>query len=241
MKGTIKVNVQHSVYWKGTRQGTHVGFWLLKGPLKANLFLCRWFESEETSGMSWKWELLPGCLNLTLKVILDKKGGFVLFVKCHQIEKCPFCKAYAFGGVGGQSSSEQKQTSKIEERKRLWLKNRQVCKSEASPALRRWRKEGTYQSRTETKQECQNDKGKTISTWPAATMLTCNEKGTDIWEAETQKFMDSKKKKAALMFYKSNFLMMYSNLTVDFSFSFYHKFGVFTPNWPTLLCDISIL
>lgn len=52
-------------------------------------------------------------------VILDKKGGFVLFVKCHQIEKCPFCKTYAFGGVGGQSSSEQKQTSKIEERKRL--------------------------------------------------------------------------------------------------------------------------
>lgn len=50
-------------------------------------------------------------------------------------------------------------------------------------------------------------------------MLTCNEKGTDIWEAEPQKFMESKKKKAALTFYKLNFPIIYSNLTVDFFFS----------------------
>lgn len=96
--------MQHSVYWKGTRQGTHVGFWLLKGPLKANLFLCRWFESEETSGMSWKWELLPGCLNLTLKVILDKKGGFVALcclLSAIKLRNAPSAKPMLLEGWGG--------------------------------------------------------------------------------------------------------------------------------------------
>lgn len=40
--------------WKGTREGTFVGFWLLKGKLKTNLFLYRCIELEETLEMELK-------------------------------------------------------------------------------------------------------------------------------------------------------------------------------------------
>lgn len=53
-KGSIKVNVPHSVHWKGTREDTFAGFWLLKATLKTNLFLCRCIELEETLEMELK-------------------------------------------------------------------------------------------------------------------------------------------------------------------------------------------
>lgn len=46
--------MSHSSHWTGTKEGTFVGFWLLRSTLKTNLFLRRCIVLEERLEMEAK-------------------------------------------------------------------------------------------------------------------------------------------------------------------------------------------